>query len=79
MIIGIKYCGGCNSHFDRTAIVKQLMNYYSNYIFEYAQVDMEYDILLIVNGCSRYCAKYDLLRGKKIIVIDSDENNIDLS
>lgn len=78
MKIGVKYCGGCNPHFDRTTVVKQLMKNYNNYIFEYAQIGIEYDILLIVNGCSRSCANYDLLRGSKIITIDSNIENMEL-
>lgn len=75
MKIGIKYCGGCNTNYDRTALVEQLKSKYSYYEFEPAEVGIEYDVLLIVSGCKRLCANYDLLTGKRIIIIDS-ENEI---
>jgi len=75
MNIGIKYCGGCNPSYDRRKFFERLMNYYSNFLFEPAEDDICYDIVLIVNGCLRVCANHNSLNGKKKIIIKSENDN----
>ncbi len=55
MILGIKYCGGCNPHYNRVAAVRELEHSLRdrNLQFETYQEGTEYDICLLVKGCTR--------------------------
>ena len=56
MKIGIKYCGGCNSRYDRTKEVEKLKKQFPQHEFTY-QVDTAIcDICLLVCGCMTACA-----------------------
>ena len=51
MKIGVKYCGGCNSRYDRTKQVAKLIQQFPTHTFTY-QPDQEVcDICLLVCGC----------------------------
>lgn len=68
MNIGIKYCGGCNPHYDRTKYLNKIMESFENYKFEYAKENNSYDIILVINGCNRACADHSELKGTKIFI-----------
>ncbi|MDD3169415.1 MAG: hypothetical protein PHC91_08155, partial [Eubacteriales bacterium] len=59
MLIGVKFCGGCNPRYDRgkafEAIKKQTQGE-AEYVI--AQEGMEYDRLLVIGGCTNCCASY---------------------
>lgn len=57
MIIGIKYCGGCNSRYDRKEILLKLQKEY-DYQFEIALEDKVYDIVIVLCGCSTACVNH---------------------
>ena len=81
MNIGIKYCGGCNSHFDRAGIVNKIIKLFKDDEFEYAKENKPYDIILVINGCSRACADHSALEGNEKIFINQEadyQNAIDL-
>jgi hypothetical protein len=54
--IGIKYCGGCNSFYDRVGMVEKLARKLKGIAIFLSYEDFPYDLLLIVNGCMRACA-----------------------
>lgn len=68
LIIGIKYCGGCNPRYDRkellAEIVEQLES--SEIRFEYVRDGEIYDYLIILGGCTNCCASYEdiIVRGE---------------
>ena len=68
--VGIKYCGGCNPSFDRVAFAQKLMENHNDLNFESAGETRYYDLLVLVNGCTRACA-LNKARGKKTISVDS--------
>lgn len=72
MNIGIKYCGGCNPHFDRTAILNKIMELFKGDKFEYAKENNFYDIIIVIDGCSRACSDHSSLKGKEKIFINSE-------
>jgi len=72
MNIGIKYCGGCNPHFDRTNISNKIMRLFKDDKFEYANENSFYDIIIVINGCSRACSDHSLLNGNIKFFINSD-------
>lgn len=64
MEIGIKYCGGCNPRYDRKKFVELLKERFSH-SFEPAGTDREYDMLLVLCGCSSGCAGFEQYNVKK--------------
>ena len=69
MKCGVRFCGGCNSKYDRGAayeLIKQ--NLQDEIQFEYAHEDKIYDILLIIGGCTSCCASYDAYIAKRGII-----------
>ena len=53
--IAVRYCGGCNTTYDREAAVKQLQDLLPEYSFVIAVAGKRYRAALIVNGCSCAC------------------------
>ncbi|WP_353094565.1 hypothetical protein [Tissierella praeacuta] len=78
MKVGIKYCGGCNSRFERTTIVEKIRSDYKELEFSYATENEEYDFIIAVNGCHIACAGLQGLKPKKgfLIIRDDDYKNI---
>ena len=74
MNIGVKYCGGCNTHFDRTKVVNRVKKFFKDDKFEYAKEDKSYEIILVINGCNRACADHSMLEGKEVIFINSESD-----
>ncbi|NLJ59192.1 MAG: hypothetical protein GX339_10160 [Tissierellia bacterium] len=68
MDIGIKYCGGCNSNFDRIEIVNKIKELFKEESFEYAKENNPYNIVLVINGCTRACADHSTLIGNRIFI-----------
>lgn len=77
MKIGIKYCGGCNPHFDRIDKVNKLMELFKDVNFEYAKENKTYDLILVVNGCGRGCSDHSSLRGKEKIIINHESDYLE--
>lgn len=77
MNIGIKYCGGCNPHFDRTNVINKIMGLFKDENIEYAKENNSYDIIIVINGCNRACSDHSSLRGKEKIFINSEEDYLE--
>jgi hypothetical protein len=62
MVIGIKYCGGCNPRYDRTSLVARLKSDLPK-----AQIvgagDVQ-DYVAVLCGCSSACAAHAHLTGR---------------
>ena len=71
MNIGIKYCGGCNPHYDRTSVLNKIKRLFKDDKFEYAKENKFYDIIIIIDGCSRACADHSSLKCIEKIFIKS--------
>lgn len=72
MLIGIKYCGGCNSKFDRVKFVEAATNKYDNHKYEYAVKEKKYDLLLLICGCDSRCVDVGEYMYDKIVTISSE-------
>lgn len=60
MLIGVKFCGGCNEGYDRAAAFEAIRDHFSGRAdFEYADENMTYDALLLLSGCTNRCASID--------------------
>lgn len=62
MLIGIKYCGGCNPTFDRGGTVQKIIKAYPGHRFENVREDRVYDLVLVLQGCSSMCANLSNIR-----------------
>jgi hypothetical protein len=76
MTVLIKYCGGCNTRYDRGAFVGQLGKEFPGIELLYANAGFtEADIVLVVCGCPAKCASHGTLHGRldKIIIASPEE------
>ena len=78
MLVGVKFCGGCNPRYDRgkayEAIKKQL-NGTAEFVI--AEEGIEYDCLLVIGGCTNCCASYCQYKAKNDTIRMWDESHID--
>ena len=58
MRIGLKFCGGCNPYYERSAEVEKLKKSYPQFLFEAVRKEEYYDIILLICGCTRSCVQY---------------------
>lgn len=72
MTIGIKYCGGCNQSFDRVGFVKSLKQEFAGMTFENADKNTCYDLIIVVNGCTRACANNISLNYQQIFHVTKE-------
>lgn len=79
MNIGVKYCGGCNNKYDRTAFLEKIKSEFSGNSFYYSNIDMEFDVVLVLCGCKSGCANYENIKSKNGYIIVTDENEYDLA
>ena len=70
MIVRVKYCGGCNASYDRTALVQRLHETFPSIEFIHASKTREngpqgdrQDFALVVCGCPVKCADYKDFQG----------------
>ncbi len=74
MTIGIKYCGGCNPRYDRTALVARLETDLPDVQLGLAGGEMP-DYVVVLCGCSSACAQHQHLTGrfgKSVIIREED-------
>ena len=62
MVIGIKYCGGCNPRYDRTAVAARLLQDLPGVRIVSAGNAPDYVVVLC--GCSSACAQHQHLTGR---------------
>lgn len=56
MLVGIKYCGGCNSGYDRVRFVKHLKERLPEIDFCSIEKHKRVDYMIVVCGCPKVCA-----------------------
>jgi hypothetical protein len=56
MLVRVKYCGGCNSGYDRPAFVKRLQDAFPSVHFVFSDAGGAPDFVLAVCGCPVACA-----------------------
>ena len=67
MKIGIKYCGGCNSRYDRTKEVHAFIKRFPNHTYIYNAEEEICDICLLVCGCMTGCASSEGIAAMRFI------------
>jgi len=78
MLVGVKFCGGCNPRYDRgkafEAIKKQLDGTAE---FVIAEEGKEYDYILVIGGCTNCCASHSQYKTINEIIKMWDEDHIE--
>lgn len=75
MLIGIKYCGGCNVQYDRSRLVKELRKQPGH---EFVFGEEPCDLLLLVCGCPRACPDVPAVNAKQYRFVASEKEFQDL-
>ena len=57
MKVGLKYCGGCRSGYDRVGLVKAVRERLGKKVEFTAADDEGAEMILIVTGCATACAE----------------------
>jgi len=74
MIVGIKYCGGCNPEYDRVALVEQIGCVLKGKV-EFVSAQSEgVELILAVQGCATACADLTPFKGIQIKIITKTED-----
>ena len=55
MKCGVKFCGGCNPHYQRGDAFRRIQADLPEIEFEYAEEGVGYDHLLVIGGCTACC------------------------
>ena len=55
MKCGVKFCGGCNPHYQRGDAFRKIQADLPEIEFEYAEEGIGYDHLLVIGGCTACC------------------------
>lgn len=55
--IGIRFCGGCNSGYNRQKVVNRITAAFPDILFEHVNPRADYMAVLVVCGCPSACAR----------------------
>jgi 4-hydroxybutyrate CoA-transferase len=72
--VGVKYCGGCNPHYDRAQILARLRRDLPDIEIVLAG-EVEVDLVAVICGCPVACASHGDLQGrfgKMVITQEAD-------
>ena len=78
IVIGIKYCGGCNPHINRTKLVQDIKKLLPPDSMVTTQCPSPWDVGILICGCPTACAdkpEFKTLARKWILVAG---NSVDL-
>lgn len=78
MVIGIKYCGGCNPLYNRTKRILALKETNPEHEYITPSGDVICDYWVVVCGCSRRCADISNLKARIKVVVVWDEGSFKL-
>lgn len=74
--IGLRYCGGCNSRYDRVALVRRMEAQFPGWDLVPARPQTEYAALVVVCGCPARCVNIRSLTTsaeKRVYITDETE------
>jgi hypothetical protein len=87
VIVKVKYCGGCNAGYDRTALVRRIQEAFPSIDFVYTATQKDesqgnefqgnrQDFALIVCGCPVRCADYKDFQGSLGRSVVASQNDL---
>jgi len=68
MNAGIKFCGGCNPHYDRKAYAAGLGQRLGGAL-EIARPEKHYEVIYVVCGCTACCADISALKAERFVFV----------
>lgn len=77
--VGVKFCGGCNPHYDRKKVFDEMKTKFHNIEFvSVGSFDMDtvYEHLVVFAGCHVCCVDYKIYKSKEYILI-KEYNDVD--
>ena len=74
LVIGLKYCGGCNPTYDRVALVKKIEKHLQGKVEFVSPERKDVDLILAVQGCNTACADLSAFQGLRIRTITNIED-----
>lgn len=79
MYIGVKFCGGCQTKYDRKKAYYELKNKLKNCKFSFIDEEENYDLILVISGCHIDCADISNYISKNgfVHMVSYDENTIE--
>ena len=69
MIVGVKYCGGCNPRYDRSEEFLRLKKKFPNIQWVNGESEAICDYWLIICGCDRDCVDISGFKAKREIIL----------
>ena len=60
--IGIRYCGGCNPHYERVEMIERIQSLVADRVLFTRHDQKDLDGRIAVNGCPRACVVKDLIQ-----------------
>ena len=55
MVVGVKYCGGCNPNYHRRSIVSRAQKEFPHVSFCAYDPAADYDLVVVICGCMEEC------------------------
>lgn len=78
MLVGVKFCGGCNPRYDRGKALETIKKQTGGAAeFVIAEEGAEYDYLLVIGGCTNCCASYSQYKAGIKTIRMWDESHIE--
>ena len=78
MLVGLKFCGGCNPRYDRGKALETIKKQAGDAAeFVIAEEGAEYDYLLVLGGCTNCCASYSQYKAGIKTIRMWDESHIE--
>ena len=77
--IAIKYCGGCNPEFERVKAMAGMLERLAKTVEVVPLDDERAEMLVAVEGCPTACADLSGFKGKRVVVLSSQEAVEDFS
>jgi hypothetical protein len=71
--IGLKYCGGCNPHYDRVQAVGYLWERLKDTVELVSYEDPDIEGVLVVAGCPTACVDLTTFKGRSVWVVTSPQ------
>ena len=64
MVVGIKYCGGCNPNYSRRSIVTRAQSEFPRVSFSAYDPAATYDLVVVICGCMEECFTFSCPNSK---------------
>lgn len=69
MLVGVKFCGGCNPRYDRKKYLEEVEREHPSWNFQIAKEYWHYDLLLVICGCASCCASCEQYEFEQLVKV----------